>query len=199
MAAMKKFRSVEHFFDSAEYWKPEIERLREIVLSTGLEEQLKWSFPCYTRGKANVVGIGCFKSYFGLWFFQGSYLSDPNEVLFNCSEGKTKAMRQWRMTTKKEIKVRVIKDYIKRATELADKGISLKPDRAKPIIVPPELARTLEGNIKARERFEALTKGKKREFTEYIASAKRAETKQKRLEKIIPMILEGIGLHDKYR
>ena len=44
-----------------------------------------------------------------------------------------------------------------------------------------------------------MTKGKQREYAEYIADAKREETKSKRLEKIIPMILANQGLNDKYR
>ena len=47
--------------------------------------------------------------------------------------------------------------------------------------------------------FDKLSPGKQREYTEYISSAKRDETKQKRIEKILPMIDAGIGLHDKYR
>lgn len=34
---------------------------------------------------------------------------------------------------------------------------------------------------------------------EYKHEAKRAETKQKRVDKIIPMILNSQGLNDKYR
>ncbi len=41
--------------------------------------------------------------------------------------------------------------------------------------------------------------GLQREYTDHIASAKRDETKQKRIEKILPMLVAGKGLHDKYR
>ncbi|WP_325262934.1 YdeI/OmpD-associated family protein, partial [Flavobacterium sp.] len=40
---------------------------------------------------------------------------------------------------------------------------------------------------------------KQKEFIEYIESAKREETKLTRIEKIKPMILDNIGLNDKYR
>ena len=40
---------------------------------------------------------------------------------------------------------------------------------------------------------------KQREYCEYIATAKRDPTKLSRLEKIKPMILNGTGLHDKYK
>ena len=47
--------------------------------------------------------------------------------------------------------------------------------------------------------YEALPLTKKREFSEYIITAKQEATKIKRLEKIVPMIREGIGLNDRYR
>ena len=43
------------------------------------------------------------------------------------------------------------------------------------------------------------TRGKQREYAEYIAGAKREETRSKRLQKVFPMIEAGIGLNDKYR
>jgi uncharacterized protein YdeI (YjbR/CyaY-like superfamily) len=44
-----------------------------------------------------------------------------------------------------------------------------------------------------------MTPGKQREYAEYIAEAKQAATKERRLEKILPMIAAGGGLNDKYK
>ena len=44
-----------------------------------------------------------------------------------------------------------------------------------------------------------ITLSQKREYAEYIIEAKKRETKIKRIVKIIPMIVEGKGLNDKYR
>jgi uncharacterized protein YdeI (YjbR/CyaY-like superfamily) len=38
-----------------------------------------------------------------------------------------------------------------------------------------------------------------RDYAEYVAAAKREETKQRRIEKILPMIVTGSGMNDKYR
>ena len=40
---------------------------------------------------------------------------------------------------------------------------------------------------------------KQNEFIEYIATAKREATKLSRIEKIVPMILRGEGLNDRYK
>ena len=61
------------------------------------------------------------------------------------------------------------------------------------------MKQALTKNKQAKASFDKLTKGKQREYADYIAEAKREETKVKRLEKILPMIKEGKGLHDKYR
>jgi uncharacterized protein YdeI (YjbR/CyaY-like superfamily) len=73
------------------------------------------------------------------------------------------------------------------------------PQEKKPLVVPPELKQALAKNAKARKGFHALRLGLQREYTDHVASAKREETKQKRIEKILPMFVVGKGLHDKYR
>ena len=78
-------------------------------------------------------------------------------------------------------------------------GKEIQVDRKKPVVVPPELKAVLTKRKKTAKAFDALTPGKQREYAEHIAEAKRDATKQSRLEKIVPMIEAGVGLHDKYR
>ena len=196
---MKRYKTVDEYIENAEHWQEELIRLREILNSTKLVEAVKWGGPCYLHNYKMVVGMGAFKSYVGLWFYQGALLADEDGVLINAQEGKTKALRQWRFSSMKEIKVRKIKAYIKEAIELQEEGKEIKADRSQPVVVPPELKKALAANKKAQSAFKALTKGRQREYTTYIADAKRDETKAKRLEKILPMIEEGIGMNDKYR
>ena len=180
-------------------WQQELRQLRKILNSTKLEETVKWGGPCYTFNGKHVVGMGAFKSYVGLWFFQGALLEDEAGVLVNAQEGKTKALRQWRFQDSKEIKSRLIKSYVTEAIRLCEQGKEIKPNRGQPVAIPPQLKEALARNKKAGASFESLTKGKQREYADYIADAKREETKSKRVEKILPMIADGIGLNDKYR
>ena len=195
---MKRTETVEEYIEKHQNWRQELHRLRTIVLSTGLEESIKWGAPCYTLAGKNVVGIGAFKSYFGLWFFQGALLEDDGGFLINAQEGKTKAMRQWRMIGKRDIKAVDIKRYIKAAAALVQDGKEIKPDRAKPIVVPKELGDALRER-RAAEAFQSLRPGQRREYADYVTEAKRDDTKRRRVDKILPMILEGVGLNDKYR
>ena len=196
---MKRYQSVEDYIAACDEWQDELATLREILLSTDLEECVKWGAPCYTFNGKNVVGIAAFKHYFGLWFHQGALLADPNGVLLNAQEGKTKALRQWRMKSAKEIKKTVLKKYVKEAIALAREGKEIKPDRSKPIVVPAELKQALAKHKRAAASFKKLSRGCQREYAEYISEAKREETRQRRVEKILPMILESAGLNDRYR
>ena len=196
---MKRFKTVDAYVDSLGQWHDEVVKLREILNSTELTEEVKWGMPTYTHNGKNVAGIAAFKEHFALWFFQGALLEDKENVLINCQEGRTKALRQWRMTSKKDIKSRVIKSYVKESIANFSEGKEIKADRNKPVVVPKELETALKKNKKAWSKFDSLTIGKKREFAEHISDAKRPETKQKRIEKILPMILDGVGLNDKYK
>jgi uncharacterized protein YdeI (YjbR/CyaY-like superfamily) len=193
---MKRNKTVDDYVASRKIWQDEIKRLREILLSTDLTEEVKWGGPCYTYDGQNVVGIGGFKSYFGLWFHQGVLLDDKKKILINAQEGTTKSLRQWRMQSAKDIKPAAIKAYVKEAISLVKAGKKIGPQKKKPLVVPPEL---ISKNAKAQKGFEDLRLGLQREYTDHVASAKRDETKQKRSDKIMPMLADGKGLHDKYR
>lgn len=93
-------------------WSEELLLLREILINTELAETLKWGMPTYTIGGKNVVSLAGFKNHFCLWFHKGASHSDPDKVLVNAQEGKTKDMRHMRFTSGKEIKKTRIKKYI---------------------------------------------------------------------------------------
>lgn len=196
---MQKHKSVDDYFKNADIWADEQRRLRDILCSTGLKEELKWGGPCYTYKGKNVVGLGAFKSYFGLWFHQGALLADDANVLINAQEGKTRAQRQWRMSTARDIRPAVVRRYVAEAMSLVDAGKEIRAERGKPVVVPDELSNALKRRKGALASFRSLTPGKQREYADFIASAKRAETRSRRLEKILPMIESGIGLNDRYR
>ncbi|WP_229838729.1 YdeI/OmpD-associated family protein [Roseivirga thermotolerans] len=182
-------------------WQNELILLKDLVLSQPLEETIKWGAPVYTFKGKNIVGLGAFKSYVGLWFFQGALLKDKEQKLVNAQEGKTQAMRQWRFNSLSEIEANssLITDYVKEAVANQKAGKEIKPKAGKPLEIPLELQEVLHKDTELKEAFEALNLTRKRDFAEYITLAKRAETKQSRLEKIIPMIRQGIGLNDKYK
>lgn len=189
-----------NFYQPEHPFKEGVSTLRNIALESGLEETFKWSFPVYTSNGKNVIGISKFKGYFGIWFFKGSLLKDPLQVLLNAQEGKTQGMRHWKFTDVKEINKPDILAYIADAIEVEKKGLKVpKIVRKVEIETPSLLLETFASRPEIEEQYNNLTPYKQKEYNEYIATAKQDKTKRSRLEKIIPLLLEGKGLNDKYR
>ena len=199
MPAKPKISTVDEYIASKPEHADALAKLRRAVHIKPLDETIKWGAPCYTHNGKNIVGLAAFKAYVGLWFHQGALLADPDGVLIDASDGKTKALRQWRFTAAKDIKSTAVKAYVKEAVKLAEAGQEIKPARNTPVAIPPELAAAFKADPKLKAAFEALTPGKRRDYAGHIAAAKRDATKQARLEKITPMLRAGVGLHDKYR
>ncbi len=190
---------IEAFFEREQPYRDGICQLREIVRKTELQEEVKWGAPVYTLNGKNVLGIMAFKNHFGIWFFNGVFLSDPLNLLQNAQEGKTKAMRHWKFTRIEDIDAASVLAYVREAIENQRKGLEVKPQRKKSVPLPALLKPILQSDLEIRKGFEGLSPGKQREYCDYINEAKQEKTKKSRLEKILPMIRAGKGLNDKYR
>jgi uncharacterized protein YdeI (YjbR/CyaY-like superfamily) len=179
-------------------WLEEIEALKSILVKTDLVETTKWGGIVYTWNNRNIIGIGGFKDYFTIWFFNGVFLPDEKKVLVNANEGTTKGLRQWRFASKEEIDEKLVLHYVNQAIENEKNGLAIKPEKKE--VVPSEFFMSkLNENSELLEKFKNFTPFKQKEFIEYIDSAKQEKTKHDRFEKIKPMLLENIGLNDKYR
>jgi uncharacterized protein YdeI (YjbR/CyaY-like superfamily) len=190
---------VAEYIEKNKKWAEGLSIIRSIILTTELEENIKWGAPVYSLNGKNVMGLGAFKNHFGIWFFQGVFIEDKAKQLENAQEGKTKALRQWRFKTIDDIDKESIKHYTLEAIENQRLGKEIKPERNKTFEIPEELKLELSIDKDFNIAFEKLSKSKQREYADHISSAKREATKKSRLEKIIPMILDGVGLHDKYK
>ncbi|APQ18234.1 YdeI/OmpD-associated family protein [Maribacter hydrothermalis] len=198
---MEKQEKLDKFYNEAHHFKSGVAELRSLALACGLTETYKWSFPTYMIDDKNVIAISKFKTHFGIWFFNGVFLSDPKKVLENAQEGKTMAMRHWKFSSKKDIDKKVVTAYIKEAIKNQKKGLQLKVEK-KPkakIEIPTHLTIALKNNVDLKTSFNKLTYSKQKDYAEYIATAKQEKTKLSRLEKIVPLIIAGKGLNDIYR
>ncbi|MFK8038638.1 MAG: YdeI family protein [Crocinitomicaceae bacterium] len=198
---MESFDSVGDYFESKSNWSEALFLLREIILTAPLEECLKWSMPAYTYQGENIIGLAAYKEYVGIWFHQGVFLTDANNVLFNANEKSTKGMRQWRFSNVNEIENQadLISSYVLESIENQKAGKKIKIVRGRELIVPEELQFALDSVKSFSTAFNLFSKAKRVEYANYIAEAKQEKTKLKRIEKITPMVLRGEGLNDKYR
>lgn len=190
---------VDFFFREKSKWQKEYEILREIVLSCGLAEELKWGCPCYTINRKNVVLIHGFKEYCALLFHKGALLSDPENILIQQTEN-VQAARQIRFTHFREIEEMkpVLKSYIFEAAEVEKSGLKVIPKKTSEFTVPEEFREKLEENAALESAFKALTPGRQRGYLLHFSGAKQSKTRLRRIEKNIPNILNGKGLNDKF-
>lgn len=187
-----------HTWDKVNDWAEELNLLQSIIAKTELTETTKWRGLTYTINGKNVIGIGGFKNFFTIWFYQGVFLEDKDKVLVNANEGVTKALRQWRFTTKEDVNEKLVLSYLKEAIENSKAGKEIKPEKKK-AVVSELFNKVLSSDNLLAEAFGKFSAAKQNEFLEHIESAKKEETKLSRIEKIRPLILEYKDLNDKYK
>ncbi|MCL1675184.1 YdeI/OmpD-associated family protein [Elizabethkingia meningoseptica] len=185
------------FFDQSEKWQKEFEKLRAIILDTGLDEELKWGCPCYTYHGRNIVLIHGFKEYCAILFFKGALLNDTGKILIQQSEN-VQAARQIRFTNQEEISKleKEIRLYVYEALEVEKSGVKVPMKTTKEFEIAEEFQHKLNTDTVLKEAFEALTPGRQRAYLLYFSSAKQPKTRESRIEKCIPQILTGKGLND---
>ena len=190
--------SVEEFLSNAKKWQEEFVKLRTIILDCGLTEELKWGKPCYTFQGNNIVLIHGFKEYCALLFHKGALLKDIKGILTQQTEN-VQAARQMRFTGIREIieLEPVIKAYTHEAIEVEKAGLNVVYKKTKEYTVPEEFQKKLNEIPALKAAFEALTPGRQRGYLLHFSQPKQSKTREARIEKYMPQILEGKGLNDR--
>lgn len=185
------------FYFKDKKWQEELEQLRKIALDCQLTEELKWGTPCYTHQKKNIVLIHDFKEYCAFLFFKGALLKDTEGILIQQSEN-VQAARQIRFTNLKEITEQksTLKTYIYEAIEIEKAGLKVELKKTSEFPVSEEFQKQLDVNSKLKKAFEALTPGRQRGYLLHFSQPKQVSTREARVEKAIPQILDGKGLND---
>lgn len=188
---------VNFFFENAGQWQEEFEKLRTIALSTELTEDLKWGCPCYTYEGKNIFLIHGFKEYCALLFFKGALMKDPDHILIQQSKN-VQAARQIRFTEVGQINdlEDVLRAYMFEAVEIEESGAKVEMKKTKEFEMAEEFQEKLDQNPALQEAFKALTPGRQRAYLLHFSSAKQSKTREARIEKCIPQIMNGIGLND---
>ncbi|WP_114822366.1 YdeI/OmpD-associated family protein [Chryseobacterium sp. KLBC 52] len=188
---------VNFFFENAGQWQEEFEKLRAIALSTDLVEDLKWGCPCYTYEGKNIFLIHGFKEYCALLFFKGALMKDPDNILIQQSKN-VQAARQIRFTEVAQINdlEEVLRSYMFQAVEIEESGAKVEMKKTKEFEMAEEFQEKLNQDPALQDAFKALTPGRQRAYLLHFSSAKQSKTREARIEKCIPQIMEGIGLND---
>jgi uncharacterized protein YdeI (YjbR/CyaY-like superfamily) len=194
---------VNFFFEKETKWKEEYAKLRALLLSCPLTEELKWGVPCYAvqsadgKKSSNVVLIHGFKDYCALLFFKGAIMKDPHGLLIQQTE-QVQSARQIRFTNVREItsSKSILKSYVQEAIALEKAGKKVALKKTVEFKVPEEFQEQLDEYPELKTAFKALTPGRQRGYLLYFSSAKQSSTRASRIEKYKPAILKGKGLDD---
>lgn len=188
---------VDFFFKKPSQWQTEYRKLRAILLSCAVTEELKWGVPAYQSNGKNVALVHGFKEYCAVLFPKGALLKDTKRVLVQ-QTASTQSARQVRFTGLAEIEklAPTLKAYVNEAIALEKAGAKVAFKKTSEFAMPEELQARLAGDAKLKAAFEGLTPGRQRAYLLFISSAKQAKTREARVEKHVSRILAGKGLDD---
>jgi uncharacterized protein YdeI (YjbR/CyaY-like superfamily) len=197
--------TVDFYFTKAQKWQEELKALRPIILGCGLTEELKWGVPCYTfendknsdKNSHKVVLIHVFKDYCAVLFFKGALLKDAKGILIQQTEN-VQAARQIRFTSVQQIAgmATVLKAYIAEAIAVEKAGLKVDMKPTAEFVMPEEFQTRLDKSPALKTAFETLTPGRQRAYLLHFAGAKQSKTREARVAKCMPQILNGKGLSD---
>ncbi len=188
---------VDAFLTRQDRWKAELTKLRAIVASSGLTEELKWGKPCYALEGKNVALLHGFKEYCAILFHKGSLMKDPEGILVQQTEN-VQAARQLRFTDLAQVKrlEKTVKAYLSEAIAIERAGLRVQFKETEDFALPDELTAAFARNAKLKAEFAKLTPGRQRGYIFHFAQAKLPKTRIARIEKHAPRILAGLGLDD---
>jgi uncharacterized protein YdeI (YjbR/CyaY-like superfamily) len=181
-------------------WNQVLTQLRLTILECGLEEDLKWSVPCYTQDGKNIAISAAFKDYCVISFLKGCLIDDRHNLLTQAGPN-SRIGRVIRISSTSEVGnySEAIRDYLRQAIEIERLG--LKPPLAvnESAVYPEELLARFADLPPLQLAFESLTPGRQRGYLIFFTGAKQSKTRAARIEKCIPAILQGIGFHEQYK
>jgi len=180
----------------AEFARPILQHIRARVHAAcpDVEESIKWSMPFFLYRGRPFANMAAFKAHacFGFWNRQGMATGREGE-----------AMGQFgRLTGISDLPSEAeFEALIRDAAASADAGEGAKRGHKIPrpdADVPPELSAALAGDAAANATFTAFSPGCRREYCEWIADARRPETKARRVAEAIVWMREGKKRNWKY-
>ena len=190
---------VDEVIAKSKQWKPELEKLRSILLNTELTEDFKWWQPCYTYNGANLVILGQHKDSCVFSFFRGALLKDEHKILsFPGENSQSAKVIKFKSVAEIEEVEPILKEYVKEAIEAEKKGLKVKFKNITENEFPEELEQKFKENKEFEKAFKELTPGKQRAWVLHFSGAKQSQTRTSRIEKAMDDILAGKGFNEDY-
>ena len=194
--------------NSGLFAQPILMHLRELVHKAcpGVVEAIKWSRPFFEYKGVILANMSAFKEHcsFGFWGEEIAAILREAKLLQPDAMGSL-----GRLTRIEDLPAdKQMLSLLHQAATFIDSGQYTSPIAARNKVVkapkaapeaPPEFTKALKANKKASAAFAALSPSCKREYVEWIADAKRAETRDKRIVTAMEWISEGKQRNWKYQ
>lgn len=170
--------------------------LRKLILSSdpAIIEDWKWGPNYYLNGM--VCGFWGFKNHVTLTFFQGALLKDKKKLL-SSNDGNVHN-RHIKFTDVKQINEKDILELLFQAIDNNKKGLKLIVTKDKTIEIPVDVEKLFK-KAKVLVYFESLAFSHRKEYIMWINSAKKEETRTKRIQQAIEKLASKEMIHDKYK
>lgn len=164
-----------------------------------LTESIKWNMLCFS-GRKLVCGLSACKAHLGIAFQRGTELPDPAALLNQGRETNT-AILSIRLTTLEGFDRDAFRNLLHAAVALDAEPALPAPPRTKrePWPIPDFFAAALRKNRHAAETFAAFAPTYQREYLVWLTTAKREETRAKRLAETLRALAAGRKWIDRKR
>lgn len=178
-----------------EFSRPLAERVRERIhrAAPDLAESIKWNVLSFS-GRKLVCGLSACKRHLGIVFFLGTELADRAGLFDAAGEANTN-LRTIRVTTLERFDWPAFEALLHAAVELDDRRDVPPAPKVKrePWPVPEFFAEALarKSNRKAAEGFARLAPSCQREYLVWLSTARREETRQRRLAETLAALAGG--------
>jgi len=181
---------------AAPFARPVLKELRRRVHASipGVEETIKWGVPYFQYKDALVGGMAAFKAHCAFGFWHPRMRAGDKSLEGMGRFGRIASVDDLPFLAQ-------FTRLAGKARKLIDDGVKATPPkraRKPPVKVPPDLGALLKKNAKARATYEGFTESKRREYVDWITSAKREETRAQRLATTVAWLAEGKSLMWKY-
>jgi uncharacterized protein YdeI (YjbR/CyaY-like superfamily) len=193
---------------SKPFAQPILIHIRELIHKAcpNVTETMKWSRPFFECKGAILANMSAFKEHCSFRFW-GEEIAT---VLREAALLQPDAMGSFgRLTRVQDLPAdKQMLSLLRQAAGFIDSGEYTSPISARQKVVkapkaaikpPPEFTKALKANKKASAAFATLSPSCKREYVEWIADAKRAETRDKRIATAVDWISEGKQRNWKYQ